>query len=123
MLGWGSQSPSTILLNLKLETMALKLDVLAGIVKVYGAPLYEFTADGGTLAPGDYSVTDDGQVMVESESGVMYFRVRSARLDQGINPEADTLNVGVFTAQRDAEGEYNGQPWSVTKGHTQAFIH
>ena len=103
--------------------MALKLDVLAGIVKEYGAPLYELTADAGTLAPGEYSLTDEGQVKVTTESGVIYFRVRNARLDQGINPEADTLNVGVFTAQRDAEGEYNGEPWSVTEGDTKAFIH
>lgn len=103
--------------------MALKLDVLAGIVKEYGAPLYKLTADAGTLAPGEYSLTDEGQVMVETESGVMYFAVRSARLDQGIDAEADTLNVGVFTAQRDAEGEYNGQPWSVAEGDTKAFIH
>jgi hypothetical protein len=103
--------------------MNLDLNLLEGIVKVYGAPLYNHIADAGTLAPGEYSLTDDGQVMTTTEAGVMYFRVRTARLDQGINPEVDTLQVGIFEAARDADGEFNGEPWSVAKGHKQAFIH
>jgi len=54
---------------------------------------------------------------------VIYLKVRTARLDQGIDESADTLNVGLFRATRDASGEYNGQAWSLEEGKITAFVH
>jgi hypothetical protein len=111
--------------KLKLKEMALDFGALAGIVTEYGTPLYEFHADAGTLAPGEYELSEDGnEVIVAGENGgVIYLKVRTARLDQGIDPSADTLNVGLFRATRDASGEYNGQAWSLEEGKITAFVH
>jgi len=105
----------------------LNLNVLAGIVKQYGAPLYasEPTTVAGTIAPADYELTNDGTVLkYEDESGsVMYFPIRRNVVEAGFG-EDRVFNIGIFEATRDASGiTANGTAWSVTKGTSKVFAY
>jgi len=102
--------------------MALNLDILRSVVKEYGAPLYPSvpTTEAGSIAPGEYEFdAESNTVAVKTDAGVMYLPVRTGVIVH----ENSVLRVGIFTASRDAEGEYNGKHWSVEAGSTKAFVY
>lgn len=103
--------------------MKLNLDLLAGIVTQYGAPLYPATPaiQAGSVAPGEYKL-DGTTLVIENNGTTMYIPIRTARVEQGID-DTQTFNIGIFEATRDASGEYNGSTWSVTKGTQKAFAY
>ena len=97
----------------------LKLDRLAGLVQTYGAKLYKQGESLGTVVVGQEGVTVDGEALVipNGEEGTMYIPFR-----QGIvGEEGKTYELHVFTAERDANGTYNGEAWSIAKGHEKVF--
>ena len=106
--------------------MALNLELLAGAVKVYGAPLYGTTpdVDYGTIEQaGQYPVVD-GSLVIESPAGVMYVPIRRSVLeDDNFNPATHMFRIGGFKALRDASGEYNGSAWSVAQGEMKTFAY
>jgi hypothetical protein len=104
--------------------MKLNLELLQGIVTMYGAPLYsaEPTTKAGSVTAGEYSIDGDVLVIPNDNGTVMYIPVRTARKEQGMD-ETQTFNIGIFTATRDASGEYNGKPWSVKAGDTKPFAY
>jgi hypothetical protein len=103
--------------------MALDLKIVSQHAQVYGAPLYKQTISAGTLAPGEYVFNaEDKTIGYESEEGIVYIRLRTARAEQGVDPEKDTFEVFVFEALRDASGETaDGRAWSVKAGSTKLF--
>lgn len=104
--------------------MALNLQVLEGIVKVYGAPLYNAQpdVDAGDVQPGQYTLMDDGRtIMVIEQGNTMYFAIRRATIEAGIR-EDQVFKIGLFGALRDADGvTEDGKAWSVKKGDMKAF--
>lgn len=101
----------------------LNLGLLAGIVTQYGQPLYPATptTEAGSVAPGEYTL--DGNTLVLVNEGItMYIPIRTSRIEQGVDA-TQTFNIGIFTASRDAQGEYNGSAWSVKAGSQKAFAY
>ena len=103
--------------------MKLNLELLAGIVKIYGTPLYSSTPEtvAGTVSAGEYTISENTLVL-ETEVGTMYIPIRSSRLEAGID-ETQSFTIGSFSALRDASGEYNGVAWSVKQGEAKAFAY
>lgn len=106
--------------------MALKMQQLLSAVQVYGAPLYasEPTTALGTIdTAGQYPV-QDGNLVIESEQGVSYIPIRTATLEaKGFNADTHMFSVGIFTALRDASGEFEGKEWSVAQGAVKTFAY
>jgi hypothetical protein len=104
--------------------MALNLQVLDGIVKVYGAPLYpaEPTTEAGQVQPSEYVLMEDGRTIQVTENGnTYYFPIRRAVIEAGFG-EDKVFTIGLFTALRDADGTTeDGKSWSVKKGDVKAF--
>lgn len=101
----------------------LNLGLLAGIVTQYGQPLYPATPAilAGSVAPGEYTL-DGNTIVIINEGITMYIPIRTSRVEQGVD-DAQSFNIGVFEASRDASGKYNGSAWSVTKGTQKAFAY
>jgi len=96
----------------------LKLDKLANLVQTYGAKLYKQGESLGSVVVGQEGVTIDGDALVlPVEGGTMYVPFRRGIVGE----EGKTYELHVFTAERDANGTYNGEEWSVTKGHEKVF--
>jgi hypothetical protein len=104
--------------------MKLDLSKLKGLVKEYGSPLYPSvpTTEAGSVAPGEYSIEGGNKLKVVDGDVTYYFPIRTQRVEAGVS-EDQVFNIGVFTASRDASGEYNGKPWSVTAGETKVFAY
>ena len=103
--------------------LKLNLDLLKSHVRQYGGPLYEVQQSAGVIQPSDYSFNaEDGTIKVEDDGKAMYIPVRQATLDAGFNG-TEPCEISIFVALRDADGEFNGKPWSITKGSTKAFAH
>jgi len=106
--------------------MALNLQLLDGIVKAYGAPLYnaEPSAVVGSLQPSEYTLMADGRTISVEEGGLMYyFPIRRAVIEAGI-PADKVFTIGTFVALRDADGiGEDGKPWTVAKGAIKAFAY
>ena len=101
---------------------AFKLSALEGIVKIYGGKLFEATGvDFGVLAPGSYSVSEDGETIeVQDGEQSAYIRLRSA--DHGkVDSAKDSIQVLEYAALRDADGDFDGKAWSIAKGTKRAF--
>jgi hypothetical protein len=101
----------------------LQLDKIKALVTVYGAPLFDAkpTNEAGSVSAGEYTINDN-QLCVKTEEGLMYIPIRTARKNAGID-ETQTFNIGIFTALRDASGEYNGKAWSISKGAERVFAY
>lgn len=106
--------------------MGLNLQILTGIVKAYGAPLYNATPDteAGDVKPGAYTLMEDGRTIAVEEGGLMYyFPIRRAVIEAGIT-EDQVFRIGLFKALRDADGvTADGKAWSVKEGDTKAFAY
>lgn len=104
--------------------MKLDLTKLKGLVKEYGAPLYPTTpsTEAGSVAPGEYSIESGNTLKVVDGDVTYYFPIRTQRVEAGVS-EDQVFNIGIFTASRDASGEYNGKSWSVTMGETKVFAY
>jgi len=104
--------------------MKLDLSKLKGLVKEYGAPLYSATptTEAGSVGPGGYTLEGGNTLKVVDGDITYYFPIRTSRLEAGVS-EDQVFNIGVFTASRDAQGEYNGKAWSVTMGETKVFAY
>lgn len=104
--------------------MALNIQVLEGIVKVYGAPLYpaEPTQIAGQVSPSEYTLMEDGRtIQVIDQGNTYYFPIRRSVVEAGFG-EDKVFSIGLFTALRDADGvSADGTPWSVKKGAVKAF--
>lgn len=105
----------------------LNLNLLAGIVKQYGAPLYasEPTTVAGTITPAEYELVNDGTVLKyeDGTGSTMYFPIRRSVIEAGFG-EDRVFNIGIFEATRDADGvTADGIAWSVTKGQSKVFAY
>jgi len=107
--------------------MNLKLDLLKASAQVFGAPLYKETQNFGTVAPGEYELQaeyNSVKIFIDAEkTEFISARLRQDKIDAGINPEVDTLTIAEFTAQRDAEGDFNDKAWKVVAGSTRIFAY
>jgi hypothetical protein len=104
--------------------MALNLELLAGLVKVYGTPLYGAISvqDAGTLDNTEYELIDGNVLYVDNDGRPMYIPIRGSVVDAGF--DADRIfTIGTFVAERDANGERDGVAWSVTKGARKVFAY
>lgn len=103
--------------------MKLNLELLKGIVTMYGTPLYSSTPEtvAGTVVAGEYTIVDN-TLVIETEAGTMYIPIRTSRVDAGID-ETQSFTIGSFSALRDASGDYNGKAWSVKQGEAKAFAY
>lgn len=101
----------------------LNLQAIKSLVTVYGAPLFDKapTLEAGVVNPGEYTIVD-GTLSVVTDEGTMYIPIRTARKEQGVD-ETQSFNIGVFTALRDASGEYNGKAWSIKAGDQKVFAY
>lgn len=106
--------------------MGLNLQVLTGIVKAYGAPLYNATpeTDAGDVQPGAYTLMEDGRTIAVEENGLMYyFPIRRARIEAGVS-EDQVFQIGLFKALRDADGVTpEGKAWSIKAGELRPFAY
>ena len=104
--------------------MALNLELLAGLVKVYGTPLYGATSvqDCGTVDNTEYELVDGNVLRIENDGHTMYIPIRGSVVEAGF--DADRIfTIGTFVAERDANGERDGVAWSVTKGARKVFAY
>jgi len=103
--------------------LKLNLDLLKSHVRQYGGPMYKAIQSAGTVQPSDYSFNaEDGTIKVEDDGKAMYIAVRQDALDAGFDG-TQPCEISIFEAIRDANGEFNGKPWSIIKGSTKAFAH
>lgn len=104
--------------------MALNLELLEGLVKIYGTPLYGATSvqDCGTVDNTEYELVDGNVLRIENDGHTMYIPIRGSVVDAGF--DADRIfTIGTFVAERDANGERDGVAWSVTKGARKVFAY
>jgi hypothetical protein len=104
--------------------MALDFNKLAGLVKAYGSPLYGTTPvqELGSVTPVEYQLIDGDTLAIIDGDQTYYIPVRRSVVDAGIASDR-VFNIGEFEATRDADGEYNGQAWSVSKGARKVFAY
>jgi len=104
--------------------MALNLELLAGLVKVYGTPLYGATSvqDCGTVDNTEYELVDGNVLRIENDGHTMYIPIRGSVVDAGFDA-GRIFTIGTFVAERDANGERDGVAWSVTKGARKVFAY
>lgn len=104
--------------------MALNIQLLQGLVKEYGAPLYpqQPDVDAGTISADEYTLIDGNTLQIAGENGtVMYIPIRRATVEAGIK-DGQVFNVGIFKALRDADGTTeDGKAWSVKAGDSKVF--
>lgn len=98
--------------------------VLAGLVKAYGSPLYGSAPvkEHGSVTPAEYQLIDGNTLAIEDNGAVYYIPIRRSVVEAGIT-EDQVFNIGEFEATRDADGEYNGQAWSIAKGSIKVFAY
>jgi hypothetical protein len=104
--------------------MSFDFKLLEGLVKTYGAPLYG-TSPVKVLtqvSPADYEIIDGNTLAVTDGDLTAYIPIRRSVVEAGIT-EGQVFTIGQFEATRDAEGEYNGQAWSVSKGAIKVFAY
>lgn len=104
--------------------MALNLELLAGLVKVYGTPLYGATSvqDCGTVDNTEYELVDGNVLRIENDGHTMYIPIRGSVVEAGFDATR-VFTIGTFVAERDANGERDGVAWSVTKGARKVFAY
>ena len=104
--------------------MALDFNKLAGLVKAYGSPLYGSAPvqELGSVTPVEYQLIDGDTLAIIDGDQTYYIPVRRSVVDAGIASDR-VFNIGEFEATRDADGEYNGQAWSVSKGARKVFAY
>jgi hypothetical protein len=104
--------------------MALDFNKLAGLVKAYGSPLYGSAPvqELGSVTPAEYQLIDGNTLAIIDGDTTYYIPVRRSAIEAGIT-EDRVFNIGEFEATRDADGEYNGQSWSVAKGTRKVFAY
>ena len=102
----------------------LNLKAILATVKVYGQPLYNAVADvdlGTIETAGQYAVDTDGKSLLVDGA---FIPIRTATLEaDGYDPATHLFSVGQFKALRDADGMFNGNPWSVTAGEMKTFAY
>lgn len=106
--------------------MALNMQLLQQSVRAYGAPLYgqEPSSFIGTIDHAGQHPVIDGSLVITDGDQTMYVPVRRSVLESAdFNAETHMFNIGVFTALRDADGEYNGKAWSIKAGETKTFAY
>ena len=108
----------------KPETMAFNIQQLAGLVKTYGAPLYGSAPvkEFGSVTPAEYTLIDGNTLCITEGDVTVYIPVRRSVVEAGISDDR-VFNIGEFEATRDAEGEMNGKPWSISKGSRKVFAY
>ena len=101
--------------------MGFNIELLAKVAKAYGAPLYETGADVGTENGTDVSLSEDGTELLvpDGVGGVFYVAIDNKSLETGFDLATCHFVMYAITALRDADGVYNGNAWSVTKGQTK----
>lgn len=104
--------------------MAFNIQQLAGLVKTYGAPLYGSTPvkEFGSVTPEEYTLIDGNTLCITEGDVTVYIPVRRSVVEAGISDDR-VFNIGEFEATRDAEGEMNGKPWSISKGSRKVFAY
>lgn len=109
----------------KPEIMALNLEIIGGLVKLYGAPLYGSAPvkDAGSLTPEEYELIDGDTLLTIIEGNTVYIPIRRSVVEAGI-PENRVFNIGIFEALRDADGVgADGKAWTVSKGQQKVFAY
>ena len=98
--------------------------VLAGLVKAYGSPLYGSAPVKvhGSVTPAEYTIVNGDTLVIPDGDVTYYVPIRRSVVEAGFG-EDRVFQIGEFEATRDAEGEYNGQPWSIAKGATKVFAY
>jgi hypothetical protein len=104
--------------------MALDFNKLAGLVKAYGAPLYGTApvTELGSVTPEEYQLIDGNTLAIIDGDSTYYIPVRRSVVEAGIAPDR-VFAIGEFEATRDADGEMNGQAWSIAKGTRKVFAY
>ena len=107
-----------------LKQMALDFTKLAGLVKAYGAPLYGSAPveEHGSVTPAEYTLIDGNTLAIIDGDATYYIPIRRSVVEAGFGDDR-VFSIGKFIATRDASGEMNGQPWSITKGAEKVFAY
>lgn len=101
--------------------MALDLKIVLKNANVFGAPIYVETQSYGTVEPKEYTFDPVyGSIKIDLGDGkFISARIRQDVLALGVDPTKQVFTVAQFKATRDASGEIEGRPWSITKGESR----
>lgn len=107
--------------------MAINIQKLAEVCTIYGQPLYSATPDqlfGTADKAGEYEVRNGAIVVLDENDGEMFIPIRRSLLeDPAFDASKHIFSIGGFNALRDGKGEFEGKPWTITKGTQKVFAY
>jgi hypothetical protein len=101
----------------------LDISKISKSVKIYGESLYTESTVLGTIDKNDYILEPNNVLKIAVEGGHIYAKIRREVVEAGIDFDTKVFTVQEFIAKRDASGETENGPWSVSAGQVKTFAY
>jgi hypothetical protein len=102
----------------------LDISKISKAVKIYGDSLYQESTIIGTVNKSEYELENGNTLKIPIGDGkFLYARIRASVLEAGIDFDNHVFTVQEFIAKRDASGETENGPWSVSTGEVKMFAY